>query len=138
VRRLVVGGLAALGIVGGTATVAYNHFGTATVKVRKNGVTRTVKVGAQHGGPTYSCPEDVVEHEITPMVKLAGRIKLTLHEVESKLKALRTRYPSGRAPGAVVSHYNRLLRRGRGLESAFNKSVTKHNALLARDCKMTH
>jgi hypothetical protein len=149
VKRLVVGGLAALGLVGGTASVVYNHSGDATVKVTKDGVTRTVKVGGSSGGPSYSCAEDVIEEKITPLVKLAGRIKLTLHDVESQLdtvesplKTLKARYPSGRAPGPVVSRYNSLLSRynslvsrAKGLQSAYNRSIDKHNAALVRNCE---
>lgn len=148
-RRFVVGGLAALGIIGGTATVVYDHSGNATVKVTKNGVTRTVKVGGASGGPGYSCPENVIEEKINPTVKVAGRIKLTLHDVESQvdpvealLESLKGRYPSGEAPDSVVtrynglvSRYNSLVDRAEGLRSAYNKAIAKHNALLAQECE---
>lgn len=144
-----MGGLAALGLVGGTASVVYNHSGDATVKVTKNGVTRTVKVGGSSGGPTYSCPEDVIEEKITPTVKIAGRIKLTLHDVESQLdplesqlNTLKGRYPSGEAPDPVVARYNGLLSRYRslvhraeGLESAYNKAIDRHNEVMAQGCE---
>jgi flagellar capping protein FliD len=149
VKRLVIGGLAALGIVGGTASVVYNHNGDATVKVTENGVTRTVKVGGSAGGPEYSCPQDVVDKQVTPTVKLAGRIKLTLHDVEtqldpleSQIETLETRYPSGEAPDPVVtrynslrSRYNSLFDRAKGLQSAYNKAIAKHNTVMAQECE---
>jgi hypothetical protein len=149
VRNLLVGGLAALGLVGGTAAVVYNDSGDATVKIKENGVTRTVKVGGASGGPKYSCPEDVVEEKIDPSIKLAGRIKLTLHDVEtqidpleSQLDALKNRYPNGEAPGSVVTEYNGLLPRynglvdrAEGLQSAYNKAIDRHNEIMAQECE---
>jgi flagellar capping protein FliD len=149
VKRLVIGGLAALGIVGGTASVVYNHNGDATVKVTKNGVTRSVEIQGSSGGPKFSCPEDVIEEKVTPTVKLAGRIKLTLHDVETQLKplesqieALEARYPSGEAPDSVVtqynglrSRYNSLFDRAKELQSAYNQAIEKHNDLMAQECE---
>jgi hypothetical protein len=149
VRNLVVGGLAALGLVGGTAAVVYNDSGDATVKIKENGVTRTVKIGGASGGPSYSCPKDVVEKKIDPTVELAGRIKLTLHDVEtqldplkSQLNTLKEQYPSGEAPGPVVneynglrSRYNSLVDRAEGLQGAYNEAIDKHNAVMAEECE---
>lgn len=148
-KRLVVGGLAALGLVGGTATVVYDHSGNATVKVTEHGVTRSVEIKGSLGGPKYSCPEDVIEKKITPTVKLAGRIKLTLHDVESRLgplqsqlNTLKARYPSGEAPDPVVTRYNGLLSRynslvdhAEGLQSAYNKAIDRHNTVMAQECE---
>jgi hypothetical protein len=153
VRNLLVGGLAALGLVGGTAAVVYNDSGEATVKIKENGVTRTVKIGGASGGPSYSCPEDVVEEKIDPSVKLAGRIKLTLHDVEtqidplesqldplksqidsleSQLDTLNERYPGGTAPGPVVSRYNSLSSRYNSLSSRYNSLRPRYNSLVDR------
>jgi hypothetical protein len=129
--------------------VVYNHNGDATVKVTKNGVTRSVEIQGSSGGPKYSCPEDVIEEKITPTVKLAGRIKLTLHEVESQLEplesqleTLKARYPSGEAPDPVVTRYNGLFSRykgladrAEGLHSAYNKAIARHNAVMAQECE---
>jgi flagellar capping protein FliD len=143
--------------------VVYNDSGDATVKIKENGVTRTVKIGGASDGPGYSCPKDVVEEKIDPTVKLAGRIKLTLHDVETQidpleaqidpleaqLDTLNERYPGGTAPGAVASRYNSLLarykslssrynslvERAEGLESAYNRTIDKHNAVMAQECE---
>lgn len=148
-RNLVVGGLAALGLVGGTAAVVYNDSGDATVKIKENGVTRSVEIKGSSGGPKYSCPEVVVDEKVTPTVELAGRIKLTLHDVEtqlgpleSQLDAIQQRYRGGEAPGPVADHYNELLSqynglvdRAEGLQSAYNDAVDKHNAVMAQECE---
>jgi len=132
IRGLIGTGLAGLGIVGGVAAIHYSDNGSATVTVKNHGVTRTVKLRGA-GGPTYSCPVGTVS-KLRPVDILSGRIKLTIHDVERKLKPLKARYPGGTAPGAVVRYYNGLVRRDRRLVRAFNDSVAQHNRIIRTDC----
>jgi hypothetical protein len=131
--RWVAGGLASIAVVGGgAAAVHYGKNGSATVKVKDHGVTRTVKLGGP-GGATFSCPAET-NAKLTPVDIQGGRIKLTIQDVERELKQLETQYPGGAAPGSVVSHYNGLVRRDRQLVTAFNQTIARHNEIIRSDC----
>jgi len=93
IRGLIGTGLAGLGIVGGAAAIHYSDNGSATVKVKDHGVTRTVKLGGA-GGATYSCPASA-DRKLRPIDISSGRIKLTLHDVRSELRQLDA-YPTSR------------------------------------------
>ena len=132
VRGLIGSGLAALGIVGGAAAIHYSNNGSATVKVKDHGVTRTVKLGGA-GGATYSCPAGT-EDKLKPIDITSGRIKITLQDVRSQLRRLDAQYPNHVAPGPVVTRYNGLIRREHALVTAFNNSVAQHNQTIQSDC----
>jgi hypothetical protein len=132
IRGLIGTGLAGLGLVGGAAAVHYSDSGSATVKVKDHGVTRTVKLGGA-GGQAYSCPASAFD-KMRPIDIQSGRIKLTIQDVEGEMKQIEAQYPGGVAPGAIVRRYNDLGRRDDQLVAAFNNSVAQHNQIIQSDC----
>jgi len=108
--RKVIGGLAALGVIGGASSVVW-HDGSATVKVKdEQGVTHTTSIPMEQGS-SYSCPageQDKVAH----YVEDAGRIKITLQGV---------------SPYVEPDRYRRLV-------AAYNAEVDQYNATLESDC----
>jgi hypothetical protein len=132
IRGLIGTGLAGLGLVGGAAAIHYSDNGSATVKVKDHGVTRTVKLGGG-GGQSYSCPASAID-KMRPIDIQSGRIKLTIQDVEGEMKQIEAQYPGGTAPGAVVHRYNGLFRRDHELVAAFNDSIAQHNQIIQSDC----
>ena len=125
-------GLVSLGLVGGTPAIKYDERGSATVKFIEHGKTRTVTLGVA-GGPGYSCPVDI-GHQLAPVDRLSARIKLTLREVGAELDRIEAHDPGRVVPPYVARRYNGLAARERRLARSFNRSVAKHNALLADMC----
>jgi hypothetical protein len=106
----VVGGLAALGLIGGVGSVAW-HDGNATVKVKdSNGVTHSTSIAMD--GTEYSCPSGERD-KLQPFVEEAGRIKITMQGVNKY---------------ANPSRYNKLV-------DAYNTQADQYNATLKADCE---
>lgn len=132
--RKAVGVLAGLGLVGGAGTVAYDHHGNATVKIKdtSSGIVHTVHIGGG-GGPVYSCPAG--EHNKLSKYDITlARIKLTQQPIRNTLREIERRYPDHRAPAKVASRFNALLRRDQRLVRAYNAEVDARNAILHQDC----
>jgi hypothetical protein len=107
----VVGGIAALGLIGGVGSVAW-HEDSATVKVKdRNGVTHSTTL--DFDGQQMSCPSDIHD-KVDSLVEEIGRIKITLEGVN--------KYAN---PG----RYNKLA-------DAYNADVNEYNAILGRDCEV--
>lgn len=132
--RQAAASLAGLGLIGGAGTVIYNNSGDATVKITddKTGKVQTVQIRAA-GGKSFSCPVGTND-KLEPYDIKLGRVKLTLQQVRRAERKIDQRYPSHRAPGAVVDRYNALVRRDRRLVAAFNALVDTRNAIVDRDC----
>jgi hypothetical protein len=104
-RRGVVTGLAALGLIGGAGAVHW-HGNTATVSVKdKNGVTHTASITGD-SGRRYSCPAGERD-KLNKYIEAAGRIKITqqLHP----------------------ARYNELV-------PAYNAEIDAYNAAIEADC----
>jgi hypothetical protein len=133
IRRAIAGGLAGLGLIGGTASVVYNSNGDATVKIKDStGKVQTVNIGGA-GGQTFSCPSGT-HSKLEPYDIKAGRIKLTLQQVRRQEKRIEQQYPGHQAPDPVVTRYRALSRQDDRLVAAFNAAIDAHNAILDQDC----
>ena len=129
----IVGGVAALALIGGAGAVAYEDDPTTTVTVTdKQGRTETVAIAGDNGR-RFLCP-DGTEAKLEPIDERAGGAKLKLRRVTKRIKAIEKRYPEGKAPGHVVDRYNGLVKRHGRLVKAYNHAVDEHNAVLKADC----
>jgi hypothetical protein len=126
--------LARLGHIGGAGSVAYDHHGNATVRIKdkNSGIVHTVHLGGRNGR-MYSCPAG--EHDKLSRYDLAlGRIKLTQQPISRTLRTLDREYPGHTAPAPIVTRFNTLLRRYHRLVRAYNAEVDARNAVLKSDC----
>jgi hypothetical protein len=130
--RKAAAGLAGLGLIGGAGAVVYNHNGDAAVKIRQgSGRVQSVRISA--GGRTFSCPFGTRD-KLKPHDIMLGRIKPALRGVRRKEHVFLLRYPSRRAPDAVVRRFNVLKRHEARLVTAYNAQARAHNAILERAC----
>jgi hypothetical protein len=132
--RKIAAGLTGLGLVGGAGAVTYNDDGTAKVTITDGqGHKQSVQIGGGNG-QSYKCP-DGTEAKLESVDIRAGRIKITLQRVEKSLDAIEARYPGRKAPDAVVTRHNRLVKRDKALIHAYNASIDEHNMILETDCE---
>jgi hypothetical protein len=122
-------------LIGGAGSVAYNHHGVATVKIKDpSGHVQTVSLGAGDGR-TFSCPSGTHD-KVAPLDIRLARITLTQRAVRRSERAIERRYPTtSKPPSAVIRRYKALIRRDDRLTTAYNATVDQHNAIIDRLCK---
>jgi hypothetical protein len=136
--RGIVAGVVGLGLIGGAGSVAYNDDGTATIRIDErntpNDASDDARVTFKANGKTYSCPPGV-EAQLEPGDIKAGRIKITLKRNRQQLRVIEKAHPDSVLPPAVYDEYQRLTKRDDTLVAAFNDEVSRHNAILKKNCR---
>ncbi len=130
-KEIVITGVVGLGLVGGVGSVVQNEDGSSTVTIEDHGKKSSVTI--EGNGRTYSCPSDV-ESQLEKLTILLGREKLTSERIERKLRKIKRTHPSNTAPDSVVSKYNALVKQDRKISRHYNKTVDQYNAVLKAEC----
>jgi len=96
-----------------------------------NAEQETTATGAD--GQIYSCPRSSLAR-IDAAKDRIDRREQALKARRAAIRRLEKRYPSGKAPGAVVDRYNELVAREKSELRRVNRAVDQYNGLLRRAC----